>query len=241
MITGIIVALPEELSALTKKKIPLGKCSFLAENIIATHSGAGPENASNAAQNLLDKGCSKLISWGCAAGLADGLLAGDLCLPELLISENRQYFPVHSEWQQQTMSLLAYLQPIHSGPFCTNNTIVSWSRDKKAIHQSTGAIALDMESAAIAKIAEQKSIPYLVIRVIADTASMNLPAAITKSLDEKGQINNNKLVLNIITNPRQIPDLIKLGLHFQSAQKKLNSVAKKIREITDFPITTNTV
>ncbi len=237
MITGIIVALPEELSTLTKKKIPYGKCEFLAENILVTHSGTGPDNALNAALRLLEKGCSKLISWGCAAGLAEGLSAGDLCLPKQLITENQQHISVHTEWRQQTVCLLDGLQPIHSGPLSTSSSIISSSRKKKVIHQSTGAIALDMESTAIARIAEQEQIPCLVIRVIADTVDMNLPTAITKSMDGKGEINNNKLALNIITNPLQIPDLIKLGLHFQNAQKKLNSVAKKIWEIADFPIT----
>ena len=241
MITGIIVALPEELSTLTKKKIAQGECEFLAEGIIVILAGTGPKNALNATLRLLKKGCTQLISWGCAAGLADDLSAGDLCLPKQLITENQQHFLVHAEWQQQTASLLAELQPIHSGPLTASSSIVCSSRKKKVIHQSSGAIVLDMESTAIAKVAEQRQIPYLVIRVIADTVNMNLPAAITKSMDETGQINNNKLALNIITNPLQIPDLIKLGLHFQSAQKKLNIVAEKIREITDFPITTNAV
>ncbi len=241
MITGIIVALPEELSTLTKKKISHGACEFIAENIIVTLSGTGPENALNAALRLLEKGCTRLISWGCAAGLAECLSAGDLCLPKQLITEHRQPVSVHSEWQQKTASLLAELQPVFSGPLLASSSIVSSSRKKKLIRQSSGAIAVDMESTAIATVAEQKKIPCLVIRVIADTVDMDLPTVITKSMDETGQINNKKLALNIISNPLQIPNLIKLGFHFQSAQKKLTIVAKKIREITDLPITTNTV
>jgi len=241
VITGIIVALPEELSSLTKKKISLGECEFLTDDLIATHAGTGPENAKKAAQKLIDKGCCKLISWGCAAGLDNTLITGDLCLPKRLIAENQQHYHVDAEWQQQTASLLAELHPIHSSPLCESNTIVSSVQKKTALHKTTGAIALDMESIAIAKIAEQKQIPYLVIRVIADSAKMHLPAAITKSMNEAGQINKKELALYIAANPLQIFGLIKLGLHFQTAQKKLKSIAKKIKDISNFSAATNTI
>lgn len=66
----------------------------------------------------------------------------------------------------------------------------------------TGAVALDMESIAIAKIAMEHSLPFLVIRVIADTVNMNLPQAINYSLNTQGEIVMKKIVTISIATPR---------------------------------------
>lgn len=237
MITGIIVALPEELNTLTKKKIAPGKRALLTKNIMIAHAGAGPSNAEKATQELIKSGCSKLISWGCAAGLADSLKAGDLCLPKQLISNKLQQLPIHAEWQQHTETILSNLHPFYSGPLCESSSIVSKNTQKKQLHQATGSIALDMESAAIARIAKQTGIPYLVIRVIADPSDMNLPSVISLSMSNEGVINKKQLAINIIKKPFDIPGLIKLGIHFQTAQKKLKFVATMIKEISEFPAT----
>ena len=70
MITGIIVALPEELTTLTTKKIAKGSFLYITENILVIYSGAGSVNAATAANLLIANGATRLISWGCAAALA---------------------------------------------------------------------------------------------------------------------------------------------------------------------------
>jgi hypothetical protein len=63
MITGILVALPEELRTLTKSRIQQGECVAMSENTLITLTGSGPTNAANGAQNLLSQGATQLISW----------------------------------------------------------------------------------------------------------------------------------------------------------------------------------
>ena len=45
MITGVVVALPEELSTLTDKKIAKGQVGQLNETVLVIYSGAGGKNA----------------------------------------------------------------------------------------------------------------------------------------------------------------------------------------------------
>jgi len=45
VITGIVVALPEELTTLTPKKIDKGGCHFVAEKLVVAYSGAGSKIA----------------------------------------------------------------------------------------------------------------------------------------------------------------------------------------------------
>ncbi len=235
MTTGIIVALPEELSTLTTKKIAPGECSLISENALVAHAGTGPVNAIKAAEMLLAKGCCKLISWGCAAALNSTLKAGDLCLPKIIIAESQNRYPTHSDWQQHTENLLSQLQPIYSDPLCETSSIVSTSTDKKALRDAFDSVALDMESAAIAKIAQKADIPYLVIRAIADTANMNMPNAINYALNNDGIVDIKKLIIYLLTHPTEIPCLIKLGIAFRSARKKLKYVARALKSIINFP------
>ena len=164
MITGIIVALPEELSTLTKQKIPRGDCAFIAENILVACSGSGPGNAKKAAKLLLGRGSRQLISWGCAAALDTSLKPGDLSLPETLIAENQRHYPAHSDWHHQVAEVLSDYCHIFFAPLCESSKIISSREDKITLNKQNSSISLDMENVAIAKISDQASIPFLTIR-----------------------------------------------------------------------------
>lgn len=234
MITGIIVALPEELSTLPSGKVEKGDYCKLTDNILIAHAGAGPENACKASELLIAKGAEQLISWGCAAALSPELKPGDLLLPESLLSEDQQKFNCDPNWIDHVRHLLADKVSIISGKLTERSTIVAESKDKQAIHSQTGAVALDMESCAIAKTAIQANTPCLVIRTIADPVNMSLPGAVSHSLNSEGEIELSKLLQYILLHPMEIPALIKLGLHFNAAKKTLKSIAKYLDKITVF-------
>lgn len=236
MTTGIIIALPEEISTLTAKKIAPGECILISEKTLVVHAGTGPTKAIKATELLIAKGCSKLISWGCAAALDSSLNAGDLCLPKTIIAENQLCYPTHPAWQQHTTKLLSGLQPISSGSLCESSSIIATNIDKKNLHDTFGGVALDMESAAIAKVAQKANIPFLVIRAIADPADMNMPGAVIYALNNEGSVNIKKLLIYLLTHPYEIPSLIRLGLAFSLARKKLKSVAHTLESIIRFPI-----
>ncbi|MGZ5576178.1 MAG: phosphorylase family protein, partial [Methylobacter sp.] len=120
----------------------------------------------------------------------------------------------------------------HTGSLTESLTIVAAAKDKKHLHSQTGAIALDMESIAIAKVARQNDLPFIAIRAIADPVSMDLPKAINHSLNDQGDIVLAKLLLFIVRHPSELPGLIKLGLHFNAAKNTLKSVAKQLDHLT---------
>ena len=237
MITGIVVALPEELSTLTSKKLTKGSCCFISNNILVIYSGTGPINASSAAEHLISQGATKLISWGCAAALSETLKPGDLMLAnELIATEESIAVPLKmkANWHLLTKELLATFVKVHSGCLAESKSIVSSSEHKKQIHINTNAIALDMESIAIAKVANQHTLPFLAIRVIADPVEMSLPLAITHALNQQGDVVLKKLLGYLALHPRELPGLIRLGLYFRSATKTLKLIARHLDAITLF-------
>ena len=234
MITGLVVALPEEIATLTSKHILKGQCFFITNRLLVAYSGAGPINAEVAAELLITRGAGRLISWGCAAALSPSLKSGDLVLPDKLIDAGNSEMTVNVDWYSHTKNRLAKFVVVHSGALAESISIVSSSMDKKQLHSITGAIALDMESIAIAKVARQHTLPFIAIRAIVDPVTMSLPLAIDYSLNDDGNIVLWKLLLFLIRHPSELPGLIKLGLHFNTAKKTLKLVAEHLDIVANF-------
>lgn len=234
MITGIVVALPEEISTLTSKKIDKGCIISLSENILVAYSGAGSKNAQKASQALLNQGAERLASWGCAAALAPNLKPGDLVIAKQLIDADLQPIDIQSAWLQQTVNLLKQYTVVFSDRLTESRSIVADSKDKAKIHQQSQAIALDMESIAIAKTAVQAGKPFMAIRAVADPANMDLPSAISYAMNDEGVVIITKLLLFLLVHPQELPGLIKLGLHFNAAKNKLKLIAQHLDTISDF-------
>jgi adenosylhomocysteine nucleosidase len=234
VITGIVVALPEELTTLTSKKIDKGRCFFITDKLLVVYSGAGHVNAKSASELLVAKGANRLISWGCAAALSESLKPGDLILADELIDAGNVVMATSADWLAYAKNSLAKFVVIQSGRLAESTSIVSSSKEKKQLHAITGAIALDMESVAVARVAKQHTLPFLTIRVIADPVNMNLPRAINYSLNDQGEMVLRKLLLFLFLHPAELPGLIKLGLHFNAAKKTLKSIAGHLDKVIDF-------
>lgn len=225
MITGIVVALPEEFSTLSSAKPKKGCCSFIADDILIVLSGAGPNNARKAAQMLLAEGAERLMSWGCAAALDEHLQPGKLTLPDRLITADLETIDIQSSWLDELQRLLSPLNPITNAGLAESKTLISTAEDKRLLSHKTGAVALDMESIAIAKAARAHRIDFAAVRAIADPAGMNLPKAVEHSLNPDGDVEINKLLSYLIRHPLELTGLIRLGLHFHASKKTLRQAA----------------
>jgi adenosylhomocysteine nucleosidase len=234
VIIGIVVALPEELGTLTSKIIEKGHCVFISDKMLVAYSGAGPVNAQAAAEQLISRGATRLISWGCAAALDASLKPGDLTLADSLMDTDKVRLDIASDWHNHTRNILSAYGTVHIGCLTESHQIVSSGKDKKQLHAKTGAIALDMESVAVGKIARQHTLPFLAIRAIVDPVNMDLPKAINRSLNNQGDVDISKLLMFIAFHPTELPGLIKLGLHFNAAKNKLKLVARQLDIISDF-------
>lgn len=237
MITGIVIALPEELSSLTSTKITKGHCVFIHPQLVVAVAGTGPRNAERAAQQLLAQGANQLISWGCAAALSPALKPGDLTLAAEFLAANGENVVIAKHWQTATKQLLARQLNVHSGSLLESEQIVATAQEKAALHQRTQAIALDMESIAVARVAAQQQLPFLAVRAIADPVSMTLPGAISYAMNAEGEVQISKLLRYLMLHPFEISQLLKLGLHFHAALKTLKCVANSLDDIAALTLT----
>lgn len=234
MITGIVVALPEELGTLISGKVEKGNVAALTDNILVAYAGAGYANARNAAATLIGQGAGQLISWGCAAALSPELAPGNLIIADRLLANDKPAIAADQAWLEHARSLLKGQLTVHTGHLFSSLTLVTDRRQKQDLYQRTLALGLDMESHAIAACAAKAGIPYLTLRAIADPADMSLPRAVSQSLNSAGEIELNKLIGHLLLHPLQLPALIKLGSHFAAAKKSLKLIRKDLDKITEF-------
>jgi adenosylhomocysteine nucleosidase len=106
---------------------------------------------------------------------------------------------------------------------------------KQSMFRQTGARAVDMESAAIARVAAARGLPFLVARVIVDTAADSLPSSVTAA-SESGELQIWPLMAALARTPAQIIDLIRLARRFRVAHHALRVVGRSesLRQAT-FP------
>lgn len=223
---GIITALPAEANCFSTASFPFKEIITINETLIIV-SGMGAENAASATQQLINHGATALVSWGTAGGLSKDLQPGDILLPEsvLLNNENQKYQTDHN-WRQQLLKSITSDLKTNEGLLLHSDTVVTNTEQKLELHKKTKAIAVDMESGAIAQIADQNKLPFLIIRSVVDSSDESIPISAINSVDEFGQTKPFYLISNLLKKPGDIPKLIKLGSHFQQARKSLKQVSK---------------
>lgn len=150
-----------------------------------------------------------LISFGIAGALAPGLRPGDVILSGEVITDD-EHLQVDAEFQRKIGTVARRIRAFE-GPVLGGTQILANEEDKARAWRSTGALAVDMESAAVARAAIAAGIPFLVLRAIADTANQALPPAALIPLSEAGTPVITSVLFEILRRPRQIPALVDLA------------------------------
>lgn len=224
---GIIVALAAE----TRTLIPLrhkGEHARWGDACVML-AGAGPDNARAAAECLVrEHGVSALLSWGCCAALDRSLRPGHLLAPATVIDDTQAYDATHF-WQQHLYQRLAGPLTVSQAPLIQSPHIVASPNAKSALAVRSGAAAVDMESAAVAAVAQAHTLPYAVLRAVADPAELAVPPAVLAHTDADGITHVPHLLGHVLRNPSQIPDLIALGRHFNAALTTLKHAAQHLQ------------
>ena len=225
---GIVVSLPWELRSLTRHAIEVGSWKAISTDTLVALSGIGAERAYAAGSVLVAQGATALLSWGYAAALDNRLRPGCLLLPEFVISADGETHPVNSEWHRQLRQALERKHSICSDPLVESHAIVKTSTEKRALAQRTRAAATDMESAAQARLAKDRGLPFMVIRAIIDSASTEIPETIQEAFHAQEEIRVWKLLTTATLRPVDWIKMIRLGIQFAAAQRALKKTGKLI-------------
>ncbi len=228
--TGIVAALTAEARTLARRPIPAGELICLTKDVLIKISGVGPERASQAARTLLASGATALLSWGTGGGLVPVLSSGSLVLPQTIIAADQTIYHVNPAWHERVCGRMKGHLDFRTEPVAESASVLAHSDEKAALSCRTGAIAVDMESAAVAAVAQAAGVPFLAVRVISDPVTVSIPMNALRAVDEFGQLKVFKLIEILVKNPTAVLALVHLGRDFRTARRTLEKVAKLIED-----------
>jgi len=107
---------------------------------------------------------------------------------------------------------------------------------KRTLFRETGAVAVDMESYAIAELACAHRLPFLAVRVIVDRATDELPRAVAASADAAGPLRIWRLMSALARTPSELAPLLRLARRYRAASRSLAAVARvsALSDLSDF-------
>ena len=141
--------------------------------VVIILSGAGRRNAARAAEVLIGgHRPQRVISAGFAGGLCAKLKRNDILLADRLVGGEGGEISI-----ELPAGLSAALQEpsVHRGPLLSLDRVVRLPRQRHALFQRHGALAVDMETFAVAEICRRRDVLFSSIRTINDTADETLP------------------------------------------------------------------
>lgn len=201
-------------------------------NVTCICNGPGEKRASAACRKLLKVGIDGIVSFGLAGALSNELKPGCIILAsEVVLSNGHQRIPTCSLWRKRFQSRLTTLLPTTStveDKLASSNRVIRSCLERTELLEGTGAIAVDMESGAVATYASYANIPFLVVRVIVDSLRYDLPDTVLTVIDSNGNCNLPHILSMLVKHPLQGKVLMQLGLDTFLALSMLRRVARKV-------------
>ena len=189
---GIIAAMHKELELLLpllrdSEQSRMGGCEFHRgkvgkHDVIAMQCGIGKVNAAMGSLTLINSFLPDFVINSGVAGGADksvsvmDIIAGEQvayhdvwCGPESELGQV-QGLPLYFKGAEQLLSLVPERDDIHKGLICSGDQFIDTIEAVKRIKDDfPAALAVDMESGAIAQVCHLNHVPFLALRVISDS------------------------------------------------------------------------
>jgi adenosylhomocysteine nucleosidase len=189
-------------------------------------SGPGRERARIAAERAITDGAEAILSWGLAGGLKEAAQTGTVLLPEAVISAEGQW-PSDRAWRERLALALAGRFSVNQQPLVSTERILTTRQEKSKTASESGASAVDMESAAIAQVATEHGVAFVVLRVVADGPRDELPDNVETLVTADGHTRLRGL-LGMVTSLRRLHLLLALARHSQAARRQLGAVIQEL-------------
>jgi adenosylhomocysteine nucleosidase len=200
-VIAFITAMPSEMKPLARL-LPAGTPKAV--------SGMGTALATTATQRLLDKHpqTTRVVMVGIAGGLR-GTEIGQVIVPETVLDRatGRRLHP----------------EPIGGhvahGTIATGDDLLMDDAEIARL-ESAGVVALDMETAAVGTVCEERRVPWSVFRGISDRPSDGMvDDAVFRMAKPDGSPNFAAVLRYVVTHPHKMPMLARLGRDLNTATK----------------------
>jgi adenosylhomocysteine nucleosidase len=197
--------------------------------------GIGHRRASEAARRAFDRipGAELVIGTGVVGALSSGLKPGDLVLSDRVLTihpdgrlaeEVTAVSDVHLRAVGRSLAVagIAY----STGAILTSHRVLKTGAEKRRAKETTGAIAVDMETAAVAAEAAVRGLPFVAIRAVLDEVDEEIFGA--EMADEDGNVRPLAATSYLIRNPAT---MLKLPRMMRNLSRATASIADALTAI----------
>lgn len=162
-------------------------------------SGMGADAAAALGERLTGRPLRAMIATGFCGALTPRLGVGEIVVAERVIHEN-----TGDVFAADDLMLAA--AEGRRGTLVSASDVARTPADRAALH----GLAVDLESAALARAARDADVPFIAIRAVSDRFHDRVPDIIGM-LDDVGQPDRRALIAFALQHPREIPRLLRLG------------------------------
>ncbi|HUG36364.1 MAG TPA: hypothetical protein VML54_05405 [Candidatus Limnocylindrales bacterium] len=167
-----------------------------------------------------------VVSAGVCGGLDPRLRVGDLVVPDCVLGPGGERFDLEDAPARATILAAS---AGHGGCLATSPEMAATAEAKAALRTRTGAVAVDMESAAILGAARAAAWPALVVRGVSDGAGESLPPELLRLVGADGRVDVRSAMALALTRPGVIGRALGLG---RSTRRALETVARALGALT---------
>jgi adenosylhomocysteine nucleosidase len=202
---AILAAIAEELAGI-RRAVPESPSILLAA------TGDGPRRAASAASRFLERHRpAAVVGAGLAGALSPGLAVGDIVASRAVRFENADAATPDAAWLQRALAAGA-----RAGILVTVDRPVVTLPARRALAASVRAaradevLTVDMESAAWAREAAIRGIPYVIVRIVSDAIEEELPGFLVDALGPDGSIRRGEVVRRALLQPASWSTLLRM-------------------------------
>jgi hopanoid-associated phosphorylase len=171
----------------------------------------------------LAEGCSGIISFGTAGGLAPDLEPGAVIVANA-VEGPLGHCATDVRWSEHIAATLAATPlgaKLRRGLMAGVTAPLTGAADKAVLHRTSGALAVDMESHIAGAIAAAQGLPFAVCRAIVDPAWRTLPSAATAGLRDDGTTAIGPILRELLKQPSQLGALLQVASDARAAKASL--------------------
>ena len=189
--------------------------------VVAAVTGIGPRAAERAAERVLTAGAvDHVVVVGIAGGIGPRVAVGDLVVPERVLD-----LATGAEHRPSALG-----DAPARGVLVTSEGLLT-DRDAFARLERRGALAIDMETAAVAAVCERRGCPWSVFRGISDRADDgSIDPAVFGLAAPDGGPDLPALARFLLHQPWRIPQLVRLGRDSRLAARTAAAAALRAVE-----------
>ena len=218
-VIGVVTGLGFEASCL-RRNVPA------PEHFPVALSGGDSQRALTESRRLIAEGAVGLLSFGTAGALSPALSTGDVIVATSVSGATGGVIAAEQGWcDLLAAAASAHRLAPHLGSVRAVEKPAASAAEKSALYRATGALAVDMESGAVARAARNAGLPFAILRVIIDPAIQDVPPAATAAMAPGGRIDYGALMRALWREPRQIGGLLTLGRDAALARWNLGRAA----------------